>query len=315
MLQIVQLSHPGKQCPKGLNKETVAPSAIGFGADLAPLFGVPRALTESEILNIIRRFGESARIAKKAGFDGVQLHGAHGYLISQFLSPLHNQRTDQWGGSLENRVRFVMACYHEVRKQTGDDFIVGIKLNSADFQKGGFNEEDAVEVFKILDKAGIDFIEVSGGTYEAGAMVGMVKKDSTLKREAYFIEFAEKIRSQVKTVLMVSGGFRTRAVMDDALQSGACDLVGVARPLIVDPNTPNQLLSGKNAQHALTPILSSFNHIDRLAGTEMLWYGAQLKVLGKGKLPNPHLSANKVLLVYVIQNLRKTIQGRIRLRA
>lgn len=315
MVQIVQLSHPGKQCPKGLNKETVAPSAIGFGAELAPLFGTPRALTEAEILNLIQRFGESARICKKAGFEGVQLHGAHGYLISQFLSPLHNQRSDQWGGSLENRMRFVLACYHEVRRQTGDDFIVGIKLNSADFQKGGFDEDEAVEVFKALDQVGIDFIEISGGTYEAGAMVGMIKKPSTQKREAYFIEFAEKIRSEVKTVLMVSGGFRTRQGMDAALQSGACDLIGVARPLIVDPNTPAQLLAGHNAKHALKPILSGIDRIDRAAGAEMLWYGAQMKVLGKGKQPNPDLSPLKVLVLYSLQNIGKVVQGRMRVRA
>jgi 2,4-dienoyl-CoA reductase-like NADH-dependent reductase (Old Yellow Enzyme family) len=317
MAMVVQLSHPGKQCPKGLNKETVAPSPVGFGPELAALFGVPRELTELEILGIIRRFGESARICEKAGFDGIQLHGAHGYLISQFLSPLHNQRQDKWGGSLANRVRFAMACYEEVRRQTGPDFIVGIKLNSADFQKGGFGEDEAIQVFKALDAAGIDFIEISGGTYESAAMTGITipKKESTIKREAYFLEFAEKVRQEIKTVLMVSGGFRTRAGMDAALRSGACDLVGVARPLIVEPDAPSRLLAGHNVRYAIKPIESSIKMLDKVGGTEMLWYGRQMKEVGKGKLPNPELSANWVLFTYMFANLKKTLQGRLRLRA
>ena len=316
MVLLVQLSHPGKQCPKGLNKETVSPSAIGFGPDLASMFGTPRELTEVEIHQIIKRFGESARICKKAGFDGVQLHGAHGYLISQFLSPLHNRREDQWGGSLSNRMRFVMACYQEVRRVTGNNFIVGIKLNSADFQKGGFSEDEAVQVFKALDAAGIDFIEVSGGTYEATVMVGIGehKKESTLKREAYFLEFAEKVRQEVKTCIMVTGGFRTRQGMDRALQSGACDLVGVARPLIIDPDAPTKLLSGTDMPGTPTR-RTGIAKLDRNALTELFWYNAQMKVIGKGKKPNPDMSARWMLFFYLITNLPKVMQGRLRMRA
>ena len=162
MVQLIQLSHPGRQCPRGLNKETVAPSAVPFSSALSTTFGTPRALREVEILDIIRRFGESARLAKKAGFEGVQLHGAHGYLISQFLSPLTNQRQDQWGGSIENRMRFLLEIYKEVRQQTGDDFIIAVKMNSADFQRGGFSEEDAINVAKAVADAGMDLIEISG---------------------------------------------------------------------------------------------------------------------------------------------------------
>ena len=226
MAQIVQLSHPGKQCPKGLNSETVAPSAIGFHSSLlSATFAVPRALEEDEIYDIIKRFGESARICEKAGFEGVQIHGAHGYLVSQFLSPRHNHRTDQWGGSLENRMRFLLEIFKSIRQQTSPTFIVGVKLNSDDFQKGGFSEQDSVAVFKAVDALGIDFIEISGGTYEAAAMAGAVKKESTRLREAYFLEFAEKVRQEVNTLLMVTGGFRTLAGMNLALQSGACDLI------------------------------------------------------------------------------------------
>lgn len=201
MVQLVQLSHPGRQCPKGLNKETVAPSAVPFSPALAMSFGTPRALREDEILDIIQRFATSAAICEKAGFEGVQLHGAHGYLISQFLSPLTNKRQDQWGGSAENRMRFLLEIYKAVRAVTSEQFIISVKLNSADFQRGGISEEDVIATFKAIDAAGIDLIEISGGSYEAPAMAGVKqekRKASTIAREAYFLEFAEKIREQVQ---------------------------------------------------------------------------------------------------------------------
>ena len=157
----MQINHPGKQSPKSLSKEPVAPSAIPLSGGVAVAFNPPRALTEEEILDLIKRFGNTARIAK-AGFTGVQIHSAHGYLVNQFLSPHHNQREDQWGGNAENRMRFLMEVYHEMRRQVGDDFPIGIKLNSADFQRGGFTEEESMQVLKTIDEAGIDLIEISG---------------------------------------------------------------------------------------------------------------------------------------------------------
>lgn len=310
MPQIVQLSHPGKQCPKGLNKETVAPSAIGFGPEMAAFFGVPRELTEDEILDLIRRFGESARICKKAGFEGVQIHGAHGYLVSEFLSPKHNQRTDQWGGSLENRMRFLLESFKEIRKQTGDNFIVGVKLNSADFQKGGFSEEDSVEVFKALDSLGADFVEISGGTYEAAAMTGMKKTASTQAREAYFLDFADKVRGQVKMTLMVTGGFRTRQGMDNALQSGACDLIGIARPLAVETDAPANLVAGQDVKYAVKPIKTGIKPFDKLGVMEIIWYAAQFKAIGQGKRPNPKLSPLWVFAHYIKGNVKAMLRGK-----
>ena len=310
MPQIVQLSHPGKQCPKGLNKETVAPSAIGFGPEMAAFFGVPRELTEDEILDLIRRFGESARICKKAGFEGVQIHGAHGYLVSEFLSPKHNQRTDQWGGSLENRMRFLLESFKEIRKQTGDNFIVGVKLNSADFQKGGFSEEDSVEVFKALDALGADFVEISGGTYEAAAMTGMKKTASTQAREAYFLDFADKVRGQVKMTLMVTGGFRTRQGMDNALQSGACDLIGIARPLAVETDAPANLVAGQDVKYAVKPIKTGIKPFDKLGVMEIIWYAAQFKAIGQGKRPNPKLSPLWVFAHYIKGNVKAMLRGK-----
>ena len=143
-----QINHPGKQSPKGLNRENVSPSAIPFGKQMQAFFDTPRELTEPEILDIIARFGRAAGVVKQAGFHGVQIHGAHGYLVSQFLSPKHNVRTDGWGGSAENRRRFVLAVYQAMRDAVGPDFPIGIKLNSADFQRGGFTEEESLDLIR-----------------------------------------------------------------------------------------------------------------------------------------------------------------------
>lgn len=317
MIQLIQLSHPGRQCPRGLNKETVAPSAVAFSNMLATTFATPRALTEVEILDIIKRFGESARLAKLAGFEGVQLHGAHGYLISQFLSPLTNTRQDQWGGSIENRMRFLLQACHAVRQQTGDDFILSVKMNSADFQRGGFSEDDAITVAKALDQAGVDLIEVSGGTYEAPAMAGAKaekRKQSTIAREAYFLEFAETIRQQVKCPLLVTGGFRTAQAINDALASKACDFIGIARPFAVEPDLSKNLIAGDNVKYAVKPIKTRFKPIDQMAIMEIIWYAAQFETLARGGQPNPKLSPLKVLFGYTKRNLMSVLSGQLNSR-
>lgn len=167
-----QLNHPGKQTPKMLTREPLAPSAIALGRGLERAFNTPRAMNEADIADVICKFARSALLAREAGFTGVQIHGAHGYLVSQFLSPRHNQRSDRWGGSFENRMRFVLEVYRAIRVAVGADFPVAIKLNSADFQKGGFSEEESMLVVEALAREGIDLVEISGGTYESPAMVG-----------------------------------------------------------------------------------------------------------------------------------------------
>ncbi len=317
MVQLVQLSHPGRQCPKGLNKETVAPSAVPFSPMLATTFCTPRALTEDEILEIIQRFARSAQICEKAGFEGVQLHGAHGYLISQFLSPLTNKRQDQWGGSIENRMRFLLEIYQAVRAATSESFIISVKLNSADFQRGGISEEDVIAVFKAMDTAGIDLIEISGGTYEAPAMAGAKedkRKASTIAREAYFLDFAEKIRQQVSCHLMVTGGFRTAQGMNAALQSGACDFIGIARPFAVETDLADRLLVGQDVRYAVDKIKTGIPMVDKMAIMEIIWYAAQFKSIAQGKRPNPKLSPLKVFFHYVKGNLKAVIQGQINSR-
>ncbi len=249
-----QLSHPGRQTPKYIAREPVAPSAVAIELP-GGQFGAPRALSADEIEDVIARFGNAASVAKQAGFTGVQVHAAHGYLVSEFLSPRANNRDDEWGGSLENRARLLLRVVEAARAQVGSGFTVSVKLNSSDFQKGGFAPGESIQVARWLEAAGVDLIEVSGGSYEQPAMMDIEgieeryeeeKRESTRRREAYFLVYAEEMRAAVKTPLMVTGGFRTRAGMEAALASGACDVVGVARPLCVDPAMPAKLLNGEN---------------------------------------------------------------------
>ena len=296
----VQLNHPGRQAPRGLNRETVAPSAVPFREEMQAFFATPRELTRAEVRALINRFGKAARIVKKAGFSGVQIHGAHGYLVSQFLSPQSNRRTDDWGGTPEKRRRFVLAVYQAMRKAVGPDFPIGIKLNSADFQRGGFTEEESLDTLRALAGAGIDLIEISGGTYEAPAMTGVKTsrepvKASTRAREAYFLAFAEKARAAVDTPLVVTGGFRTARAMAQAIESGAVDMVGLARILAIEPDAPLRLLAGQPTAHQVKPITTGLRVIDRLGLLEISWYTGQLRRIGRGEAPRPNESGLWVL--------------------
>ncbi|WP_457980711.1 NADH:flavin oxidoreductase/NADH oxidase family protein [Ectopseudomonas composti] len=309
----VQLNHPGKQSTKGLNARNIAPSAVPFREDMAAFFETPEEATEAEIQDIIARFGRSAAICKKAGFSGIEIHGAHGYLINQFLSPHHNQRTDQWGGSPENRRRFLLDVYAEIRRQVGADFPVAIKLNSADFQHGGFTEDESLAAIQALVDAGIDLIEISGGTYEAPAMSGGLqeqKKASSVAREAYFLEFAEKVRAAVQVPLMLTGGFRSAAGMNAALASGAVDVIGLARLLAIDPDAPAALLQGKDSAQQVHTIKTGIKPIDRMGLMEILWYSLQLKRIAKGREPR----ANESGLLALVKSLAMSSWGTYRTR-
>lgn len=249
----VQISHAGRQSPKSVALEPVGPSAVQVKLP-GGQFGSPRALSVEEIEKVIFGFGHAARVAKSAGFTGVQIHAAHGYLISEFLNPLVNLRADEWGGSLENRARLLMRVIEVVRGQVGGGFPVSVKLNSSDFQKGGFSFADCLRVVEMLNSSGIDLLEISGGNYEQPRMMGLegmepVFEDgvraSTARREAYFMSYAEEVAKISATPLMVTGGFRTRSAMEEALGSGAAQVIGVARPLCVDPDVAHQLLAGE----------------------------------------------------------------------
>ncbi len=290
----MQLNHPGKQIPNIINKKPVAPSAIPLGGGLEKIFNTPRELLSQEIDTIITRFAESAALAKQAGFTGVQIHGAHGYLVSQFLSPRHNQRTDKWGGSAENRMRFVLELYKAIREAVGVDYPVGIKLNSADFMKDGFSDNESMEVVEALAAVGINLIEISGGTYESPEMMGEHSKapvkESTQRREAYFLEYAEKVRSRVDTTLVVTGGFRSGPAMNAALQSGATDMIGIARPLAVYPDLPNRLLNDPEFTVSIKRPTTGIKIIDLASALDIAWFEQQMHRIGKGKSVKPDLS-------------------------
>tara|TARA_R110002072_G_scaffold64203_2_gene159187 strand:+ start:27632 stop:28852 length:1221 start_codon:yes stop_codon:yes gene_type:complete len=291
-----QLNHPGKQTPKFLTNEPVAPSAVSLQPPLDKMFNTPRELKHEEILDIINRFGYAAKICKEVGFKGVQIHGAHGYLVSQFLSGHHNQRTDKWGGDITKRFEFVKEVYLKMREAVGTDFPIGIKLNSADFSKGGFTNEEAVFVTKSLSDLGIDLIEVSGGSYEKPVMTGTKIKDSTRKREAYFIEYAKAIREHIKCPLMVTGGFRSIEFMEETLGANELDLVGLARPVCIDPQWPNKLLNGEKVKSQVKPLSSGFKVVDAIFPLEIIWYTYQIHRMGEQKMPRPNKSVYPIIL-------------------
>lgn len=287
----VQLNHPGRQSPAFLSRWPVAPSAVPMAGPLRAAFRAPRALGGDEIRGIIGRFARAAELARQAGFTGVQIHGAHGYLVSQFLSPRVNQRTDEWGGSAERRRRFVLEVYRAIRARVGPSFPVGIKLNSADFLRDGLRQEESVEAVAALAAEGIDLVEVSGGTYEAPAMVGDRVPESTRRREGYFLGFADLARQRVRVPLAVTGGFRSGAAMAEALRSGATDLVGLARPLALQPDLPARLLRDPTwVAHVPRPT-TGLRALDRMVMLDVTYYECQLARLARGQAPRPDLGA------------------------
>ena len=282
----MQINHPGRQAPVYLDKAPVSASNVKMPSKL---YLEPRPLPENEIEDLIERYGNAALIAKKSGMKGAQIHGAHGYLVSQFLSPLTNLRKDKWGGSLENRARFVMEIYQNMRRKVGPDFPIGIKINSADFQRGAFTEEESMQVIQMLDEAGMDMIEVSGGTYERAAMVGTQHKESTVKREAYFIEFIRKVREKTQCPLMLTGGFRTIETMERAVENGELDFVGLGRPFCVYPNVAKDLLSGKMKDCSVPDLITGVDKIDLSGMLQTPWHQFQLVRMGKGLDPDPKM--------------------------
>ncbi|MCP3925403.1 MAG: NADH:flavin oxidoreductase/NADH oxidase family protein [Desulfobacterales bacterium] len=282
-----QLNHPGKQSPKFLSKSPVAPSAVSLRGGLKNAFNTPRELTEKEILEIIKKFATSAKFAKEYGFTGVQIHSAHGYLVNQFLSPHHNRREDGWGGSFEKRTRFVVEIYKAMRKKVGNDFPVSIKLNSSDFRDGGFTIEEAIKIAEILDKEGIDLIEISGGSYENPNMMGKPGDE----KEGYFIEYAAKIKEKITAPLVLTGGFRSAKGMISALNSGATDMIGIARPLAVETDFPSKVLNDIDYKIYLPHLSTGIKALDSMVMIGLTWYEYQMYRIGKGKKVNPKQNA------------------------
>ncbi|PRY44730.1 2,4-dienoyl-CoA reductase [Umezawaea tangerina] len=240
----MQVNHPGRVVQKDMATLTWSASDVPIGAGaLSSMFPRPRAMGEREIAEAVARFATTAARAEAAGFDGVEVHAAHGYLISQFLSPNTNLRTDDWGGPLANRARFLLAVVDAVRAAVSPGFAVAVKLNSADFQRGGFDVDDAREVIGLLGDHAVDLVELSGGSIESLATSGTPSDGSTLAREAFFLEFADRLLGTAPMPLMLTGGIRRRAVAQRVLDSGVA-LVGVATALAMAPDLPARWLAG-----------------------------------------------------------------------
>ncbi|WP_342075691.1 NADH:flavin oxidoreductase/NADH oxidase family protein [Yoonia sp. SS1-5] len=317
----MQISHPGRQCPIVVNTKPLSPSEEKLR--ILGLFGKPRAMTSDDIDDAIQRYAKTAGIAKQAGFDGVQLHAAHGYLVSQFLSPITNRRNDEWGGSLENRARFLRAIYYATRREVGPDFPIAVKLNSADFQKGGFTIEDSCQVAQWLAQDGIDLIELSGGTYEQMSFVNGTEeklRDSTIRREAYFLEYAREVRKAVSVPIMVTGGFRSVAAMERAVTEDKIDMIGLARPLCVQPDAVAAMLDGKldmigieedglvigrgrlgvNAQNWLINLVNTVSRVE--------YYAWQMTRMSRGLRPQT-IARNNAIGYFVWYLNRTTLLG------
>jgi len=304
-----QISHAGRQTQKPVNPNPKAPSAVRVGLP-GGQFGDPVPLTKMEITDIVERFAICAKAVQEADFTGVQVHSAHGYLLSQFLSPRTNLRDDEYGGPLENRARMLLEVVAAVRKAVGPDFPVSVKMNSADFQQGGFAFEDSLQVAKWLEEAGIDLLEISGGTYEQPKLLGAegIEEEetqyvakSTQIREAYFVDFALAMSEQVNMPLMVTGGFRRRDAMEQALSGNGADVIGIGRPMCVQTDAPQRLLDGAEELPRYEAELRAFpswldflNRIKplRVVGSFAVqyWYYAQLDALGRTGMAVPDIS-------------------------
>ncbi len=307
-----QISHAGRQTQKIVNPHPKAPSAVKLGLP-GGQFGEPVALSKLEIDAVVQGFAACAIALKDCGFTGVQLHAAHGYLMSQFLSPRSNQRNDEYGGSLENRSRLLLEVYRAVRAGVGDTYPVSVKLNSADFQKGGFDFNESLQVAQWLQDAGVDLIEVSGGTYEQPKLLnleGIEPVDeqqiaaSTLAREAYFVDFTRAMRQTLSVPLMVTGGLRRRDAMEEAIHSGAADMIGIGRPMCVMTDAPARILDGLDElpryenQLSLLPswlqFLSAFKLFRTLgAFATQYWYYEQIAQIGESGKALEELSVMK----------------------
>ncbi|MBU5737329.1 2,4-dienoyl-CoA reductase [Pseudomonas aeruginosa] len=290
-----------------------APSAVPLElGGMSRHFATPKAMDEAMIAEVIQRFARSAVLAERAGFSGVEIHAAHGYLLSQFLSPLSNRRSDAWGGSLENRARLLLEIVRAVRAEVAPGFAVAVKLNSADFQRGGFSADDAREVVRMLDGLGIDLVELSGGSYEAPAMQGEARDGRTLAREAYFVEFARDIRAAARMPVMVTGGIRRRPVAEQVLASGV-DMVGIGTALAIEPNLPRDWRAGKDSAPQLRPITWKNKPLASLANMAAVKF--QLRKLSRGRATNPRVSPLCALLAQQAGALLQTRRYRRLMRS
>ncbi|UJR84108.1 2,4-dienoyl-CoA reductase [Sandaracinus amylolyticus] len=290
---LVQLCHPGRQTSRFIANDPVAPSD-GPAVAMLGAFARPRALRDDEIEAILDAFVAGAVMARDAGFDGAQLHAAHGFLLSQFLSPRINRRDDAWGGSLENRARMLLELVARTRAACGARFTIAVKLNAPDADRGHFSPDDALAVIAMLDRAGIDLLEISGGDIERAAMLGL---DRDAPREGYFAELALSAKRITGAAVMATGGWRSRAAIDAAIARGAIDLAGMARPICVEPDLPRRMLRGEAERAALHERPKAPG--DLAAAGETGYFAWRIGALARGEQPRRDISPIHAALDYV----------------
>lgn len=312
----MQINHPGRQSPMTINSHPVAPSAGMVDGDYGRFFAEPTELTREQIHDIVRRFANTARIAKKAGFTGVEIHAAHGYLINQFLSPLDNQRTDEYGGSLENRARFLFDVFAAVRDAVGSDFPVAVKLNSSDVPiavkvneengvPGGFSEEESIWVMKQLEARGVDLIDISGGTYAKPVIQTNSGAAEDRRRGVYFTDFARRVKGELAVPVALTGGFRNADDMERALDEGITQMIGIARPLALVPDLPNHIIrDGWRGSVELPRITTGIKSLDKAFGGILVisWFELQMNRIGRGRTPDPRIGGLRALLFALKQH-------------
>ncbi|MFF9851169.1 NADH:flavin oxidoreductase/NADH oxidase family protein [Streptomyces litmocidini] len=302
----MQINHPGRQVASDMPGVVWGPSDIGVSLGKhSGRFGRPTAMTPRQIEDTVARYAVTARRAEEAGFDGVEVHAAHGYLLSQFLSPLVNKRTDRWGGSLENRARMLLDIVRAVRAAVSPSFAVAVKLNSADFQRGGFDADDARQVIGMLEPLGVDLVELSGGSYESPAMTGRPADDRTQAREAYFLDLAEDLVKTSSLPLMLTGGITKRATADKVLDSGVA-VIGMGTALAVTPDLPERWRQGREADRHMRPVSWSDKALASAAGMAQVRH--QMRRLARGSSPKPGTHP-AIALVSELRKQRRALRG------
>jgi 2,4-dienoyl-CoA reductase-like NADH-dependent reductase (Old Yellow Enzyme family) len=304
----MQINHPGRQVQAAMPGVVWAPSAVGLELGRhGRRFGRPSAMTAEQIAATVRRFAVTATRAEQAGFDGVEIHAAHGYLLSEFLSPLVNRRTDQWGGSLENRARLLLDVVQAVRAEVSPAFAVAVKVNSADFQRGGFDADDARRVIAMLAPLGVDLVELSGGSYESPAMAGRSADARTAAREAYFLELAADLVRDSPLPLMLTGGITRRETAEEVLAAGIA-VVGMGTALAVTPDLPQRWEAGVQATRGLRPVTWSDKTLASAAGMALVRF--QMRRMARGG--NPRLRTRPVRALVCDQRTQRRALRRYR---
>ncbi len=274
----MQLNHPGPQSPRSLTAAPVAPSPVP--ARKPEFFCTPRALSPTEIDQIIEQFAYTAAAAKKVGFDGVQVHASYGYLLSSFLSPRTNQRTDRWGGNLENRARLLRTVVQAIRESTGRDFALSVRINVSDYLPKGFTMADAIKTIKWLESDTVDSVDLSGGSYDRS--ISFERKYRHPDREDLFSNIAKQVKKSVSIPIMITGTLRSGSYMNSIIEKGWVDAVGMARPLLCDVEFPAKLVDGYMGRVAEPRYHLEYRDPMERIIKEIFWYYEQIHRLSIG---------------------------------